>query len=105
MIWIDHSPHSGREMAGQHPFLVLSPRAFNVKTGLVIGCAMTSKQAHNPFAVANPRDPALESYILADQPKSFDWRMRGGRPHPDMEVPDAAFAQVLLVVNQILQLG
>ncbi|MEO8486552.1 MAG: type II toxin-antitoxin system PemK/MazF family toxin, partial [Betaproteobacteria bacterium] len=81
MIWIDHSPHSGREMAGQHPFLVLSPRAFNEKTGLVIGCAMTSKQSGNPFAVANSRDPAQASYILADQPKSFDWRKRRARRH------------------------
>ena len=35
MIWIEHSPQAGREMAGSHPFLVLSPRNFNEKTGLV----------------------------------------------------------------------
>ena len=79
MIWIEHSPKAGRERAGSHPFLVLSPRAFNEKTGLLIGCAMTGKQAHNPFAVANPRDPARASYILADQPRSFDWRKRRAR--------------------------
>ena len=105
MIWIDHSPQSGREMAGQHPFLVLSPRAFNVKTGLVIGCAMTSKQARNPFAVTNPRDPARESYILADQPKSFDWRMRRARRHPWGKVSAEVLQDVCERLNAIVQLA
>ena len=102
MIWIDHSPHSGREMAGQHPFLVLSPRAFSVKTGLVIGCAMTSKQAHNPFAVANPRDPSKESYILADQPKSFDWRKRRAKRHPWGRVAPEVLQDVCDLLNAIV---
>ena len=105
MIWIDHSPQSGREMAGQHPFLVLSPRAFNVKTGLVIGCAMTSKQARNPFAVTNPRDPAQESYILADQPKSFDWRMRRARRHPWGKVSAEVLQDVCERLNAIVHLA
>jgi mRNA interferase MazF len=104
MIWIDHSPHSGREMAGQHPFLVLSPRKFNEKTGLVIGCAMTSKQAHNPFAVANPQDPSQASYILADQPKSFDWRRRRARRHPWGRIDPMVLQDVKDRLQAIVQL-
>ena len=104
MIWIDHSPHSGREMAAQHPFLVLSPRTFNEKTGLVIGCAMTSKQAHNPFAVANSADPAQASFILADQPKSFDWRRRNARRHPWAKVTPEVLRDVCDRVEAIVQL-
>jgi len=104
MIWIDHSPHSGREMAGSHPFLVLSPRAFNEKTGLVIGCAMTSRQAHNPFAVPNPRDPEQASYILADQPKSFDWRRRNARRHPWRRVAPELLTEVCDRLEAIVQL-
>lgn len=104
MIWIDHSPHSGREMAGQHPFLVLSPRKFNEKTGLVIGCAMTSRQAHNPFAVLNPKDPAKASYILADQPKSFDWHRRNARRHPWASVTPEVLREVCDRLEAIIQL-
>lgn len=98
-------------MRDVHPFLVLSPRPFNDRTSLVVGLPMTTAtyNANNPFAVpvavATGRKAGAASYVLCHQPKSFDWRMRGGSPHPDMEVPDAAFAQVLLAVNQILQLG
>lgn len=105
MIWIEHSPQAGREMAGSHPFLVLSPRAFNEKTGLVIGCAMTSRQAHNPFAVANPRDPSRASYILADQPKSFDWRKRRARKHPWGKLKAEVLQDVCDRLNAIVQLA
>ena len=99
------SPQAGREMAGWHPLLVLSPRSFNEKTGLVIGCAITSRQAHNPFAVANPRDPAQASYILADQPRSFDWRKRRARRHPWGKVAPAVLQDVCDRLNAIIQIN
>ena len=105
MIWIDHSPQAGREMAGSHPFLVLSPRAFNDKIGLVIGCAMTSRRHPNPFAVANPRDSTRESFILADQPKSFDWRARNARRHPWGKVTSTVLQDVCDRLNAIVQLA
>jgi len=105
MIWIDHSPQAGREMAGPHPFLVLSPRAFNDKTGLVIGCAMTSRRHPNPFAVANPRDSTRDSFILANQPKSFDWRARNARRHPWGKVPSTVLQDVCDRLNAIVQLA
>jgi mRNA interferase MazF len=105
MIWIDHSPQAGREMAGPHPFLVLSPRAFNQRTGLVIGCAMTSKRHVNPFAVANPRAASGESYILAHQPKSFDWRARNARAHPWGHVPPLVLQDVCDRLNAIIQIA
>jgi len=104
MIWIEHSPHAGREMAGAHPFMVLSPRSFNEAAGLVIGCAMTSCQSHNPFAVPNPRDASQASYILADQPKSFDWRRRNARPHPWGSVDPAVLQDVCDRLNAIVDL-
>ena len=111
VIWIDCNPQEGREMRDIHPFLVLSPRPFNDRTSLVVGLPMTtaSYNASNPFAVpvgvATGRKAGAASYVLCHQPKSFDWRMRGGKPHPGMEVPDAVFAQVMLVLNQVVQLG
>ena len=111
VIWLDCNPQAGREMRDVHPFLVLSPRAFNERTALVIGLPMTTAayNASNPFAVAvgvaSGRKAGATSYVLCHQPKSFDWKVRGGKPHPLRRVPDAAFAQVLLVLGQIMQLG
>lgn len=110
VIWLDCNPQAGNEMRDIHPFLVLSPRAFNARTSLVIGLPMTTAayNATNPFAVpagvASGRKAGATSYVLCHQPKSFDWRMRGGKPHVMHQVDNAAFAQVLLVLNQIIQL-
>ncbi len=53
MIWIDCNPQSGREMRDIHPLLVLSPKSFNERTGIVIGLPMTTAAFNetNPFAI------------------------------------------------------
>jgi mRNA interferase MazF len=98
-------------MRDVHPFLVLSPKAFNKRTSLVIGLPMTTAgyNADNPFAVsvgvAKGRKSGQVSYVLCHQPKSFDWRLRGGSPHPMKKVTDARFAEVLALLNQIIRLA
>jgi mRNA interferase MazF len=84
IIWIQHDPQAGKEMKGMHPMLVVSPRAFNERTGIVIGFPMTHAEfnADNPFAVAVLGPKGEVGYVLCHQPKSFDWRMRGGGKHP-----------------------
>jgi mRNA interferase MazF len=42
MIWINCNPQAGREMKDVHPLVVLSPREFNERTGIVIGFPMTT---------------------------------------------------------------
>jgi mRNA interferase MazF len=65
--------------------------------------------ADNPCAIAvgsaGGRKTGSTSYVLCHQPKSFDWRLCGGKPHPMKRVDDAHFAEVLAVLNQIVQLG
>ncbi len=111
VIWIDCNPQRGREMRDVHPFLVLSPKAFNERTSLVIGLPMTTAEynADNPFAVsvgtAKGRKAGQTSYVLCHQPKSFDWRLRGGAPHPMKKLNNARFAEVLEILNQIIRLA
>lgn len=108
VIWIDCNPQAGREMRDPHPVVVLSPRAFNERTSLVIGLPMTSAEynADNPFAVAVGSTKAGKtSYVLCHQPKSFDWRVRGASSHPARRLADAAFAEIRAVLNQIVQLA
>lgn len=112
VIWIDCNSQAGQEMRNVHPFVVLSPRVFNDKTSLVIGLPMTTAgyNADNPFAVAVGRTRKQQdyktSYVLCHQPKSFDWRARGGGgAHPMKRLDDERFAEVCAVLNQIIQLG
>lgn len=111
VIWIDCNPQRGQEMRDVHPFLVLSPRAFNERTSLAIGLPMTTAayNADNPFAVAvgvaSGRKSGQTSYVLCHQPKSFDWRVREGAPHPMTRISDASFVEVRTVLNQIVQLA
>lgn len=110
VIWIDCNPQRGREMRDLHPFLVLSPSAFNARTSLVISLPMTTAEynADNPFAVpvgaAKARKSSKMSYVLCHQPKSFDWREREATPHPVGILPQSVFSEVLLVLNQIVRL-
>ena len=98
-------------MRDRHPFLVLSPRAFNARTSLVIGLPMTTAEynADNPFAVAvgaaKGAKSGKTSYVLCHQPKSFDWRIRDAAPHPLKRLPDAKFAHACSVLNQIVQIA
>ena len=93
-----------------HPFLVLSPRNFNERTSLVIGLPMTTAEynADNPFAVAvghaKGRKATKTGYVLCHQPKSFDWRVRLAKSHPMKRLPDAEFAAVCAILNQIIQI-
>lgn len=98
-------------MRDLHPFLVLSPRIFNERTSLVIGLPMTTAayNVDNPFAVpvgpAKGRKAGQTSYVLCHQPKSFDWRLRGARPHAFGTLPDGLFAQACERLNQIVRLA
>ena len=110
VIWIDCNPKAGGEIRDLHPMLVLSPGSFNARTGLVIGLPMTTAayNATNPFALAvgaaTGRKTGKTSHVLCHQPKSFDWRARGAKPHPHGKLADAAFAKACAVLNQIISI-
>ncbi len=98
-------------MRDLHPMVVLSPQAFNARTGIVIGLPMTTaaSNASNPFAIAAGATPGRKSgktsYVLCHQPKSFDWRARHAKPHALKRLADPAFEQACAVLNQILSIG
>jgi mRNA interferase MazF len=107
IIWIDFNPQVGREMKDIHPLLVLSPKAFNDKTRIVIGLPMTTAESNesNPFAVKFVGDKGKVSYILAHQPKSFDWRLRAAKPHPWKKMPDEILSLAGELLNQIITIS
>ncbi len=107
MIWIDCNPQVGREMKDIHPLLVLSPREFNVRTGIVIGLPMTTASSNetNPFAIRFEGPKGAVSYVLGHQPKSFDWRVRAAKPHSWKHVSENVFALACETLNQIIAVG
>lgn len=74
IVWLHFDPQAGHEQAGHRPALVLSPSAYNGKTGLMLCCPMTTQVKGYPFEVliSGNRPGAA----LADQVTSLDWVVR-----------------------------
>ncbi|HSO81493.1 endoribonuclease MazF [Thiocapsa sp.] len=74
IVWLHFNPQAGHEQAGHRPALVVSPSAYNGKTGLMLCCPMTTQIKGYPFEVliAGERPCA----VLADQVKNLDWVAR-----------------------------
>lgn len=74
IVWLHFDPQAGHEQAGHRPALVVSPAAYNGKTGLMLCCPMTTQIKGYPFEVSIAGD--RPSVALADQVKSLDWVVR-----------------------------
>lgn len=82
VVWLTFNPqagheHPGREQEVRRPALVLSPKSYNAKVGLMLCCPITSRAKGYPFETALPEGLAVQGVVLADQVKSLDWRARG----------------------------
>lgn len=86
LIWLDFTAQAGREQAGRRPWLVLTPRAYNVKTSLAIVCPITSQVKGYPFEVPLPAGGKVGGVVLSDHLKNLDWRQwratKAGRVSP-----------------------
>lgn len=107
VIWIDCNPQVGlemRDMNDSYPMLVLSPKAFNTRTSIVIGLPMTSSLANvdNPFALDVSRSAGERSFVLCHQPKSFDWRQRHASPQAWKSLTAAQLAEACDGLNDII---
>ena len=105
IIWINFNPQVGKEMRDVHPMVVLTARAYNERTGLVIGLPLSTAafNATNPFAVDNTTKGEA-SYIICNQPKSMDWRLRGAKSHAWGKVREAVFKQACSDLNDLVAL-
>ena len=74
IVWLHFDRQAGHEQAGHRPALVLSPSAYNGKTGLMLCCPMTTQVKGYPFEVQIAR--GRPGAVLADQVKSLDWLVR-----------------------------
>ena len=79
IVWLEFSPQAGHEQAGHRPALVLSPAAYNSKTGTMLCCPMTTQIKGYPFEVII-RAEGVSGAALSDQVKNLDWRARNATP-------------------------
>jgi mRNA interferase MazF len=75
IVWLNFTPQTGHEQAGRRPAAVLSPKAYNSKTGLLVCVPITNQIKGYPFEVRLSGDE-ISGAALADQVKSLDWRSR-----------------------------
>jgi mRNA interferase MazF len=101
IVWLSFDPQAGHEQAGRRPAFVVSPEAYNRKTGLFLVCPITSKIKGYPFEVALPVDLEVGGVILADQIKSLDWKARRAKfaATTDDRVIDEVTALVLPLLD------
>ncbi len=75
MVWIDFSPTKGHEQSGLRPAVVISPLRYNLISGLILACPMTSKRKNYFFGIS-ANGPKGKSFVLCDQIRSIDIKER-----------------------------
>ena len=91
VVWLQFNPQAGHEQAGHRPALVLSPAAYNGKTGLMLCCPMTTHIKGYPFEVRI--GGGRQGVALADQVKSLDWKIRKAKRKGRAAVDELAEAR------------
>lgn len=102
IVWLNFTPQSGHEQAGRRPAVVLSPKAYNNRAGLLVCVPITNQIKGYPFEVVLEGGGATGA-ALADQVKSLDWRTREaerkGKTSP------TELAEIKAKIKALLRLG
>ena len=75
IVWMNFTPQSDHEQAGRRPAIVLSPKAYNSRAGLLVCVPITNQIKGYPFEVRLAGSEAAGA-ALSDQIKSLDWQSR-----------------------------
>lgn len=82
-VHMDFSPHAGTEQGGRRPALILSPKEYNIATGLCFACPITNQLKGSSWEVAIPKGAKLTGAILANQMRAVDWIARNADFHSE----------------------
>jgi mRNA interferase MazF len=100
IVWLQFAPQAGHGQSGHRPALVVSPLAYNRKTGLALFCPITSQVKGYPFEVLLPGGGKPSGAILSDQIKSLDWRVR--RAKRLSRAPKDVMTEVLAKIHTLI---
>jgi mRNA interferase MazF len=76
LVWLNFDPQAGHEQGGRRPAIVLSPKAYNGRTGLCLAAPVTNQSKGYPFELALPAGCRSTGVVLCDQVRSLDWKAR-----------------------------
>jgi mRNA interferase MazF len=77
LVEMNFQPASGREIDKRRPAIVLSPLAYNRKSGLCLAVPVSTDLTPGPFWIPMPAGYlSRPSLVLCDYVKSFDYRER-----------------------------
>jgi mRNA interferase MazF len=102
IVWLNFTPQSGHEQAGRRPAVVLSPKAYNSRTGLLLCVPITNQVKGYPFEVVLQSGGATGA-ALADQIKSLDWQTR--QAESKGKATPAEIAEIKAKIKSLLRLG
>lgn len=102
IVWLNFTPHSGHEQAGRRPAVVLSPRAYNRRAGLLVCVPITNQIKGYPFEVVLAGSGATGA-ALADQVKSLDWQTR--QAERKGQATSAELAEIKAKIRSLLKLA
>jgi mRNA interferase MazF len=101
IVWLNFTPQSGHEQAGRRPAVVLSPKAYNRRAGLIVCVPVTNQVKGYPFEVVLSGAGATGA-ALADQVKSLDWQARQAERKGTATM--AELAEIRAKIKSLLQL-
>lgn len=76
IVYLNFSPHRGREQGYERPAIVLSPIKYNRMASLALMCPITNQSKGLRFEVPLSEGMQTTGVVLSDQLKSFDWKVR-----------------------------
>jgi len=78
IIWLDFEPTKGKEIGKYRPALVLSSKAYNQKTGLLICCPISTsiREGITEVPVKNLDKPSVVASSLV---QTLSWRDRSAK--------------------------
>lgn len=99
IIWLDFEPPRGKEIGKYRPALVLSSRAHNKKTGLLICCPISSsiRGSLSEVPVGNLEVPSV---VASNIVQTLSWKLRNAKLIAEAE--EGLLDQVLLRIVPLI---
>lgn len=98
IVWLDFNPSSGKEIMKRRPAFIISKRAFNEHTQMVIAAPITSTIRGGKLEVILSNETETKGAILVYQLKSVDFVQR------NIKFIEKSPAQIIEQVSSIAQL-
>ena len=100
IISVDFAPTKGREQSGERPALVISNTTYNMKSGFVLACPITSSTKAMNIRVALDERTKTQGDILCEQVRIIDLTERNHRVIEP--APSDILQSVYKVVNALI---